>query len=111
MPLGSPIEPPDFIKFNRGLVNFSADDHLCFFSLFDLPELEDFYQINFVIYELDNAVAKLVQTSQELYAQTMKLNLFKHHASLIKNFDTYCHVFQCTKCDHLFNQHHDLTSH
>ena len=31
MPLGSLIELPDFIKFNCGLVNFSADDHLRFF--------------------------------------------------------------------------------
>ena len=31
MPLGLPIVLRDFIKFNRGLVNFSADDHLCFF--------------------------------------------------------------------------------
>ena len=130
MPLGSPIELPDFIKFNRGLVNFSADDHLCFFcclaefrgadskrcekaakkifvvhnnhfhvsqfagvQLLNLTELEDFYKINFAVYELDNAVAKLVQRSRKLYAQIMKLNLFENHQSLVKNFDTYCHVF------------------
>ena len=29
--LGAPIDLPDNVKFNLGLVNFSADDHLCFF--------------------------------------------------------------------------------
>ena len=29
--LGAPIDLPDNVKFNSGLVNFSAEDHLCFF--------------------------------------------------------------------------------
>ena len=148
MPLGLPIELPHFIKLYRGLVNFTADDHLCFFrclavfqgadskrcekaakklfleysnrfyvsefagvQLFDLPKLEDFYKINFVVYELDNAVAKLVQRSRELCSQTMKLNLFKNHLSLVKDFDIYCHGFQCAKCDRLFNRKDNYNQH
>ena len=84
---------------------------LLMFQLFHLSELEDFYKTNFVVYELDNAVAKLVQRSRELYPQTMKLNLFKNHLSLVKDFDTYCHVFRYTKCDHLFNRHNNLFQH
>ena len=41
----------------------------------------------------------------------MKLNFFKNHLSLVKDFDTYCHVFQYTKRDHLFSWRHDLTRH
>ena len=29
--LGAPIDLPDNVKFNSGLINFSAEDHLCFF--------------------------------------------------------------------------------
>ena len=35
-------------------------------QLFDLPELKDFYKIDFVVNELNNAVAKLVQRSGEI---------------------------------------------
>ena len=56
-------------------------------------------------------MVKLVQKSQELCAQTMKLNFFKNHLRLVTDFDTYCHLFQYAKCDHLFNRHHDLTRH
>ena len=31
MALGAPIDLPDNVKFNSGLVNFSTEDHLCFF--------------------------------------------------------------------------------
>ena len=30
-------------------------------NIFDFPELEDFFQINFTVYELDGTTAKLVQ--------------------------------------------------
>ena len=56
-------------------------------------------------------MAELVRRSRELYAQTMKLNLFKNHLSLVKDLNIYCHVFQYIKCDHLFSRHHDLTRH
>ena len=32
--LGAPIDLPDNVKFNSGLVDFSAKDHLCFFRCF-----------------------------------------------------------------------------
>ena len=31
--LGALINLPDYFKFNSGLVNFSAEDHLCFFNV------------------------------------------------------------------------------
>ena len=30
-PLGAPLPLPKFIKYNRGLINVSGDDNLCFF--------------------------------------------------------------------------------
>ena len=92
MALGAPIDLRYNVKSNSGLINFSADDHLCFFrclavfkkadtryckmaakllfnnfclhfqisfqdfkgiNLFDFPELEDYFQINLIVYELD----------------------------------------------------------
>ena len=36
MALGAPIDLPDNVKFNSGLVNFSAEDHLCNFFLIEV---------------------------------------------------------------------------
>ena len=47
--------------------------------LFDFVELENFYKINIVTYELENNKTKLIQCSRKLYNETMKLNVFKNH--------------------------------
>ena len=148
--LGAPIDLPDNVKFNSGLINFSDQNHLCFFrclavfkgagtrcyemaakrlfnnfclhfqisfqdfkgiNLFDFPELEDFFQINFIVSELDGTTAKLVQKSRELYSKTMRLNVYENHLSLITDFEKYCHIFQCTKCNILFNRNNNLIQH
>ena len=62
-------------------------------NLFDFPELQDYFQINFTVYELDGTTAKLVQRSRELYSETMRLNVHENHLSLIMDFEKYCHVF------------------
>ena len=150
MALDAPIDLPDNVKFNSGLVNFSAEDHLCFFrclaffkgagtpcyemaakqlfndfclhfqisfqdfkgiNLFDFPDLEDYFQINFTVYELDGTTAKLVQRSRELYSETMRLNVDENHLSLITDFEKYYHVFQCTKCNVLFNRNDNCMQH
>ena len=71
-------------------------------SLFDFVELENFYKINIVAYELENNKAKIIQRSRELYNETMKVNVFKNHLSLIVDFEKYCHVYQCMHCDKLW---------
>ena len=77
-------------------------------SLFDFIELENFYKINIVAYELENNKAKVIQRSRELYNETMKVNAFKNHLSLIVDFEKYCHVNQCMHCDKLWyrNNHY-----
>ena len=42
-------------------------------SLFDFVELENFYKINIVAYELENNKAKVIQRRRELYNETMKV--------------------------------------
>ena len=77
-------------------------------SLFDFVELENFYKINIVVYELENNIAKVIQRSRELYEKTMNVNVFKNHLSLIVDFEKYCHVYQCIHCDKLWycNSHY-----
>ena len=92
-PLSGPVEFPDFLTHNRGVVNRTANDNLCFFRclstfrgtdkkrceqdakqlftayckhfhidpdqfqgvlLIDFPEMEDFFEINIVVYELQD---------------------------------------------------------
>ena len=37
-------------------------------NLFDFSKLEDYFQINFTVYELDGTTPKLMQRSRELYS-------------------------------------------
>ena len=40
----------------------------------DLPQIEDSFKINIVVYQLEENVAKLIQKSRELCDETMRLN-------------------------------------
>ena len=72
-------------------------------QLFDFVHLEDFFELNLIAYELDGKVAKLVQCSREFYKETMRLNVYENHLSVIVNFEHYCGVYQCVHCDKLWN--------
>ena len=78
-------------------------------QLFDFIHLEDFFEMNFIAYELDGKVAKLVQRSRELYKETMRLNVYENHLSVIVDFKQYCGVYQCIHCDKLWDHsgHYD----
>ena len=80
-------------------------------ELFDLPNLEDFFKLNIVVYEREDAVATLVQRSRDLYRETMRLNLRENHFSLIADFEKYCRVFKCTRCDKLWYERRNYTQH
>ena len=72
-------------------------------QLFDFIHLEDFFKLNLIAYELDGKVAKLVQRSREFYQETMRLNVFGNHLSVIVDFELYCGVYQCVHCDKLWD--------
>ena len=86
------------------LISFKA-----FFSL--TFQREDFFEINIVVYELQDKKAKLIQPSRELYDETMQLNVFKNHLSLIADFEKYCDVYQCQRCDKLCCRRKDFLKH
>ena len=67
-------------------------------------DLEDFFKINLVVYELEEGVAELIQRSWELYSETMRLNIWENHLSLIVDFEHYCRVYQCIHCGKLWDR-------
>ena len=56
-------------------------------------------------------VAKLVQRSRELYSETMRLNIWENHLSLIVDFKHYCNMFQCIHCGKLWDRNCDYYRH
>ena len=67
-------------------------------KVFDFVEIEDLFQVNIVVYSLNETSAQLVHKSRGFYKDTMKLNLYKNHFSLIHDFEKYCDVYRCVKC-------------
>ena len=63
--------------------------------------LEDFFKINLVAYEWEERFVKLVQRSRELYSETMRLNIWKNHPSLIVDVEHHCNMYQCIHCGKL----------
>ena len=72
-------------------------------QLFDFIHLEDFFKLNLIAYELDGKVAKLVHRSRDFYKETMRLNVYENHLSVIVDFEQYCGVYQCVHCNKLWN--------
>ena len=71
-----------------------ALEHFAGIQRFDFLDLKDFFKLNLIVYELKGKVAKRVQRSREFYKDTMKLNVYGNHISLIVNFEQYCGVYQ-----------------
>ena len=67
-----------------------------------LLKLEDLFKVNIVVYSLDGRVASLEHRSREIYDQTLKVNVYQNHLSVIKDFEKYCAVFQCKTCSKLW---------
>ena len=83
--------------FNNYCMHFSiAPNTFVGVNLVDFVNLENFFKVNLVVYELEEGVAKLIQHSRELYSETMRLNIWENHLSLIVDFEhiaVYINVF------------------
>ena len=44
----------------------------------------------------------MVQRSRELYSETMRLNIWENHLSLMVDFEHYCNMYQCIHCEKLW---------
>ena len=73
-------------------------------KLFDFVEIEDLFQVNIVVYSLNETSAQLVHRSRKVFKDTIKLNLYENHFSLIHNLEKYSNVYLSVKCDQLWYQ-------
>jgi len=66
-------------------------------TLFELCAVEDLFEVNIMVYELSNetgsVVARLIQRSREIYAETVNLNLYNEQFSYIFDFSKYAHSY------------------
>ena len=66
-------------------------------NLSNFVDLENFFKINLVVYELEGGDAKLIQRSWELYSETIRLNIGENHLSLNVDFE-HDYVFIVGSC-------------
>ncbi len=89
----------------------SQDDYEGF-QIGMLPVFEKVFQINLEIYELnEDDVAQPCYKSSRRYKNTMYLNLYENHLSLILKMDAYAKKFQCRNCRRLFSHRNDCRKH
>ena len=77
----------------------------------DLIPIEDFFKVNVSIYQLNEESARLVYRSRGFYQETMALNKYQNHLSLITDFEKYCAVYRCMSCDKLHYGRKDFLRH
>ena len=76
-------------------------------QLQDLPDLEKKFKVNINVFHLiekedGKITAQIVQRSCRRYEDTMNLNLYGNHFSLITNLDHYCQTSECRVCGKLW---------
>ena len=84
--------------------------------LTDLPTLEQKLQLNINVFELmkdkdKKVLRKIVQHSHRRYPDTMNLNVFENHFSLITDLDHYCQSFRCRQCGKHWKKFKSLKRH
>ena len=85
-------------------------------QLHDLPDMEVKFELNIMVFQLrkktdDQVVAQIVQRSHRRYADTMYLNLYENHFSLITNLDKYCKCYECRQCHKLWKGAYKMNRH
>jgi hypothetical protein len=74
-------------------------------ELVNIPHFEACFSINVNIYELsETRVAKPTFKSRCRFADTMILNMYNNHLSLVKKPEAYCRKYQCNTCSRLFDR-------
>ena len=83
----------------------------------ELDHLEDLFQINVFVYELqsmegsDIQSAVLIKCNRKIVRETLNLNLCNNHFSYIFYFALYSHSYECTKCGKLWPKKHNCERH
>ena len=77
----------------------------------DLIQIEDLFKVNVSIYQLNEESARLVYRSRGLYQETMALNKYQNHLSLIIDFEKFCAVYRNMSCKKLHYDRKDFLRH
>ena len=81
-------------------------------NLDDLFLLERLFKVSINVYELlSNNVGSCIWCSKSSYDQTLNLNLYKKHFSLIKDINLYTNCYICMTCDGSFSKASNLKRH
>ena len=85
-------------------------------QLKDLPDMEVKFEVNIMVFELKKkedgqVVAHIVQRSHRRYADTLYLNLYENHFSLITNLDKYCKSYECRQCHKMWKGAWEMNRH
>ena len=65
----------------------------------ELHKVETLFEVNIIVYKLNDTSAQLVRRSLGKYANTMYVNLHETHFSLIHDIKAYSHSYRCSKCE------------
>ena len=80
----------------------------------ELHKVETLFEVNIIVYKLNDTSAQLVRRSLRKYANTMYVNLHETHFSLIHDIKAYSHSYRCSKCEDSWKypawlERHELT--
>ena len=97
---------------------FNVDtNHFKGVTLSELNDLEELFDLNIFVYELqcndavDAPTATLIQRSSKVFHDTMNLNLCHKHFSYIFDFSLYSRSFECVKCRKMWHTKFELERH
>ena len=65
----------------------------------ELHKVESLFEVNIIVYKLNDTSAQLVRRSLGKYANTIYVNLHETHFSLIHDIKAYSHSYRCSKCE------------
>ena len=65
----------------------------------ELHKVETLFEVNIIVYKLNDTSAQLVRWSLRKYANTMYVNPHETHFSLIHDIKAYSHSYRCSKCE------------
>ena len=78
----------------------------------ELPNLEELFKINLHVYSLmETGEAAMIYRSINNHKDTLYLNLYDNHFSVIIKLDAYCKKYRCTYCSQLSSSACNLQKH
>jgi hypothetical protein len=83
-------------------------------QLTDLDRLETVFKVKIKVFSLQSgkkSYVKVIRSTVCGQENTLNLNLYRNHLSLIIDFKKYGLLYSCTKCHHVFSSQYNLKRH